>query len=76
MHSLDSTVVFRNHVLTCVCSKLGTVCEALITLITPQILIGCSRCGGGGGGSGVTSHVSYHFTTCSEHLITLVALRR
>ena len=64
MNSLDSTVVLGDHVLTSVSGELGAMCETLVTLITPQVLVGT-----------VGRHVSDHLTARCEDLVTLVALR-
>ena len=57
-------MVLGDHVLTSVSGELGAMCETLVTLITPQILVGT-----------VGRHVSDHLTARCEDLVTLVALR-
>ena len=57
-------MVLGDHVLARVSSELGAVCEALVTLVTPQVLV-CT----------VGRHVSDHLATRREHLVTLVTLR-
>ena len=37
---LNAAMVLGDHVLTSVSSELGAMCETLVTLITPQVLIG------------------------------------
>lgn len=56
-------MVLGDHVLARVSSELGAVCEALVTLVTPQVLV-CT----------VGRHVSDHLATRREHLVTLVTL--
>jgi len=61
--ALNAAMVLGDHVLASVSSELGAMCETLVTLVTPQVLV--SRVGG---------HVGDHLTACSEDLVTLVTL--